>query len=63
MFLLFKIDDVYPLRGCDNAVLCERTGYLSLAMRRVIASTSFLFEVIHYAVDCFEILSKLNFNI
>lgn len=62
-FLLFKTDGVYPPQGCDGAILCERTGYLSLEMRRVLASLSFLFNVVHYNVDCSEILSKVNFNV
>lgn len=58
--LLFKTDGVYLLQWYHNAVLCERTGNLSLEKRRVIVSLSFLFKVVHCDVDCHEILYKVN---
>lgn len=45
-FLLIDTDGVYTFQGCDNAVLCERTGYSSLEIRRIIASISFLRRVV-----------------
>lgn len=62
-FPLFNTDREYPNQGCDIAVLCMRKGYLILEMRRIIASISSLFEVVHYDVNCSEILSKINFNV
>lgn len=55
-FLLIDTDGVYTLQGCDNAVLCERTGYSSLEIRRIIASILFLRRVV--LTSTFQVITQ-----
>jgi hypothetical protein len=60
-FLAHRIDGTYPERGRSQSELLERFECQDLKTRRVNASMSFLRNLIHYRIDCSNLLSKLYF--
>jgi hypothetical protein len=60
-FLAYRIDGTYPERGRSQSELLERFKCQDLKTRRVNASMSFLRNLIHYRIDCSNLLSKLYF--
>jgi hypothetical protein len=60
-FLAHRIDGTYPERGRSQSELLERFECQDLKTRRVKASMSFLRNLIHYRIDCSNLLSKLYF--
>lgn len=62
-FLAFKVDGIYPTRGFDHDLLTSRFGIQSLYHRRLLSSLTFLYKLLHNAIDAPVILSMLNFQI
>lgn len=62
-YLAYKIDGVYPERGVSNTILCERMHFVSLESRRICASLSFLYKLLHNKIDCINILNMINIHV
>lgn len=61
--LMFREDGLYPERGYDHILLLNRYNVKSLETRRKCSSISFLYKLIHNAIDCPSLLSQLYFLI
>ena len=62
-FLSYKIDKVYPAQGCSMDSLLQRHNIQDLAVRRERICAKFLYNLIHFRIDCSELLNKIPFNI
>jgi hypothetical protein len=63
IYLYFKVFGVFPLVGTHNHILSEQFNFLSLANRRKIIILLFLHKLIHYRIDCADLLQRLCFCI
>jgi hypothetical protein len=63
IYLYFKVFGVFPLVGNHNHILREQFKFLSLANRRKIIILLFLDKLIHYRIDCADLLQRLCFCI
>jgi hypothetical protein len=63
IYLHFKVFGVFPLVGTHNHILREQFNFLSLANRRKIIILLFLHKLIHYRIDCADLLQRLCFCI
>jgi hypothetical protein len=61
IYLHFKVFGVFPLVGTHNHILREQFNFLSLANRRKIITLLFLHKLIHYRIDCADLLQRLCF--
>lgn len=59
----FKCDGVYPAQGSDGKLMEQRFGITSLRQRRDLQALSFLYKLLHNAINCPQLLSKLNFHV
>lgn len=62
-YMAFKKDGIYPNRGCDYLLLCQRFGFMTLAERHLITAATFLFKIITSQVDCPYLLSEIFFRV
>lgn len=62
-YLVFKIDNTYPERGIEYQLLLDRFNFDSLELRRLLASLTCLFKLVHNVIDCPELLYLINFNV
>lgn len=62
-YLVFKIDNTYPERGIEYQLLLDRFNLDSLELRRLLASLTCLFKLVHNIIDCPELLYLINFNV
>ena len=60
-FLSFRLDSVYPERGCCHNGLLKRFGFISLEKRMFVFSVIFLYNLLNNKVDSPSLLSQLNF--
>jgi hypothetical protein len=63
IYLHFKVFGVFPLVGTHNHILREQFNFLSSANRRKIIILLFLHKLIHYRIDCADLLQRLCFCI
>jgi predicted metallopeptidase len=63
IYLHFKVFGAFPLVGTHNHILREQFNFLSLANRRKIIILLFLHKLIHYRIDCADLLQRLCFCI
>jgi ribonuclease P/MRP protein subunit RPP40 len=56
IYLHFKVFGVFPVVGTHNHILREQFNFLSLANRRKIITLLFLHKLIHYRIDCADLL-------
>jgi hypothetical protein len=59
IYLHFKVFGVFPLVGTHNHILREQFNFLSSANRRKIIILLFLHKLIHYRIDCADLLQRL----
>ena len=62
-YLSYKIDNIYPVRGYSTEDLLLRHNLDSLNIRRHRICAKFMFNLVHYKIDCSELLAKIPFNI
>lgn len=62
-FLCWKLDGVYPIRGCDLIGLTNRFDLLTLEERRVVLSMLFVIKLIRGSIECSEFLAELPLRI
>ena len=62
-FLYLKSQGIYPPIGFPQTELLRMFSMSSLSERRSNFAINFLKKVIHYDIDCNEILQRLNFHI
>ena len=58
-YLAFRADGVYPPRGSSHITLLNQFGFRDLHCRRTIASLNFLKKLVHFHIDCPDLLSRL----
>lgn len=62
-FLYLKTQGIYPPIGFPQSDLLQMFSMSNLSERRNDFAINFLKKVIHYDIDCSEILQRLNFHI
>lgn len=60
-YLSFKLDGIYPPRGCDHNLLLQRFNFLSLKHCVILSSQLFLFKLCCNKIDAPDLLCELNF--
>jgi hypothetical protein len=61
IYLHFKVFGVFPLVGTHNHILREQFNFLNLANWRKIIISLFLHKLIHYRIDCADLIQELCF--
>lgn len=62
-YLTFKADGVYPERGINYNYLTSRFNIISLDLRRICISLTFLYKLLHNTIDCCALLGIIKFNV
>ncbi|KAB0796255.1 hypothetical protein PPYR_10316 [Photinus pyralis] len=62
-YLSFKVNGVYPERGCCQNALLAKFNMEDLDKRRTRTSVTFLFKIIHQLIDCACLLQELQFHV
>lgn len=62
-YLHFRLTGVYPQRGFPEEDLLRIFQLHSLEKRRICSSMIFLYNLIHYKIDCSNLLEKICFHV
>ena len=62
-FVTFMLDGSYPVRNFPQDLLLNRFGIQSLAKRRSLHLTVFLYKLIHNFIDCKYIVEQISYRI
>ena len=60
-YLAFRVDGIYPQRGSYHIALLSRFKFFDLNRRRNVASTNFLKKIVHFEIDCPDLLRRQYF--
>lgn len=62
-FLVFRSTKIYPPRGSDYIQLCAQFNFITLAERRFINQSVFLYKLINFIINCPCLLELIKFRI
>lgn len=60
-YITYKQSGVYPHQGYEHNMPLQQYGFLSLSVRRELASLSFLHHIMNNVINCFKRPSQFSF--